>query len=90
MGLNRFLKEVPKFENQIHNISSFYELWLQTAVKYGIIIVLLALVLPKNNNYIRWSWLQDKVVTHFPFVEELRSYDANQRDRGQASLLTFP
>ena len=89
MGLNRFLKEVPKFENQIHNISSFYELWLQTAVKYGIIIVLLALVLPKNNNYIRWSWLQDKVVTHFPFVEELRSYDANQRDRGQASLFNF-
>ena len=51
--------------------------------------MLLALVLPKNNNYIRWSWLQDKVVTHFPFVEELRSYDANQRDRGQASLFNF-
>lgn len=89
MGLNRFLKEVPKFESQVQNISSFYELWLQTAVKYGIIIVFLALVLPKNNNYIRWSWLQDKVSSHFPFVEDLRSYDTYQRDKNQASLFNL-
>ncbi len=63
--------------------------WFKTVVIYSIFIVALALLLPKSYNYLSWPWLQEKVYTYFPFVEDLRSYDAYTRKKENATLFDF-
>lgn len=81
MGLYKYFNEVE--------IERLYTPWLKTVTLYSVLIVFLALLLPKNNNYIQWPWLQQKVYTHFPFIEELRSYDSYSRTSGEATLFNF-
>ena len=80
MGLNKYAVIKTDF---------FLSLGFKTISIYGILIVALALLLPKSYNYLKWPWLQEKVYTHFPFVEELRSYDTYTRKSGNASLFDF-
>ncbi len=80
MGLDRY----TKVKSDI-----VYGNWIKTVTCYSILIVLLALILPKSYNYISWPWLQEKVYTYFPFVEELRSYDAYTRKKQDATLFDF-
>ncbi|MSU00700.1 transglutaminase-like domain-containing protein [Tissierella pigra] len=80
MGLDKYSKK---------KIQNLYAPWLKTLTNYSILIVFIALLLPKNYNYIEWFWLQQKVYTAFPFVENLRSYDKYTRKSGEAILFDF-
>ncbi|NLV89790.1 MAG: transglutaminase domain-containing protein [Tissierellia bacterium] len=80
MGLNKYTSiKIDILHNQ----------GFKTITAYSILIVALALILPKTYNYIRWPWLQEKVYTYFPFVEDLRSYDTYGRKAGNANLFDF-
>ncbi|CAK7057017.1 transglutaminase domain-containing protein [Tissierella sp.] len=80
IGLNKY------YEKKIQNL---YNPWLHTLTTYSILIVFIALLLPKSYNYIEWPWLQRKVYTIFPFIEDLRSYDIYSRKSGNATLFNF-
>ena len=90
MGMNRYNKN--ELESQSVSSDGYdrtYNIWIGTAIKYSILIVVLALILPKSNNYIQWPWLQHKIYTKFPIVEELRSYNNFLRSSGHAYLFDF-
>lgn len=90
MGLDNYSKERIEVDNSTnYNFEELYTPWLKTAAMYSILIVSIALLLPKNNNYIVWPWLQQKIYTTFPIVEKLRSYDSYNRKSGKASLFDF-
>lgn len=90
MGLYKFSKGLDAHkENDNFDKDKLYRQWMETAAKYSILIVVIALVLPKNYNYIRWPWLQQRVYRTFPFVEDLRSYNTYTRGSGEASLFNF-
>jgi transglutaminase-like putative cysteine protease len=63
--------------------------WISTAAKYSLIIVILALLLPKTNRHITLPWLQDYVYKTFPAVEDMRSYDVSSRWIGPAKEFSF-
>ncbi|MDR7855974.1 transglutaminase domain-containing protein [Tissierella sp.] len=90
MGMNRYnKKELDSQSVSSDDYDRTYNLWIGTAIKYSILIVVLALILPKSNNYIQWPWLQHKIYTKFPIVEELRSYNNFLRSSGHAYLFDF-
>ena len=90
MGLDKYIKEENKVKNSINSeFTRIYTPWVQTVIMYSILIVSIALILPKSHNYLQWPWLQDKVYTAFPFVEELRSYNSFSRKTGEATLFNF-
>lgn len=80
MGLDKYSKK---------DVDKLFTPWLQTVTRYSIIILLTALILPKNYNYINWPWLQQKVYSTFPSIENLRSYDSYSRKTGAADLFSF-
>ena len=89
-GLTKYSKQKEKVhESKSINIERLYSPWVTTTVNYSILIVILALLLPKSNDYIRWNWLQNKVYAYFPFVENLRSYGVYRRESGEATLFDF-
>ena len=89
MGLDQFFKEAEQLKKNEIKIEKLYDPWIKTVVKYSILIVGISLLLPKNYNYIQWPWLQQQAYQTFPFIEDLRSYDAFTRDVGEASLFNF-
>lgn len=90
MGLDKYIKEDKKVENSMSSeFTRIYTPWLQTVFMYSILIVSIALILPKSYNYLQWPWLQEKIYTSFPFVEELRSYNSFSRKTGEATLFNF-
>lgn len=90
MGYCKFVKETNKFRQKTSvDLEKLYSPWIMTAIKYSVLIVILAILIPKNYNYINWPWLQHRVYTAFPFVENLRSYDVYTRASGEASLFIF-
>ncbi len=90
MGSDRFSREIKKLNKSTPiNEEKLYSSWIQVVIKYSLLIVIIGLLLPKNYNYIRWPWLQGRVYSVFPFVEDLRSYDAATRGGGEAGLFNF-
>lgn len=90
MGLESYSKEKKNSdESQIVSLERLYIPWLQTALTYSILIVFIALLIPKGYNYIRWSWLQNKVYETFPMVADLRSYNTFSRGVSEAKLFDF-
>ena len=63
--------------------------WLITSISYSIIIIAIASMIPKTNNYIKWPYLQRKVYNRFPVVEELRYYKEYNRETASAELFNF-
>ncbi len=89
MGLNKYPNRRAQIDSSSNNFEILYTPWLKTVTLYSMLIVFIALLLPKSSNYIQWPWLQQKVYNAFPFVEELRSYDNYSRRSGKASLFSF-
>ncbi|MDR7870533.1 MAG: transglutaminase domain-containing protein [Tissierellaceae bacterium] len=90
MGLDNYFQETNRLkENANVNEEKLYLPWIKASIKYSILIVTISLLLPKNYNYINWPWLQQRVYNTFPFVENLRSYDAYTRTSGEAQLFNF-
>ena len=63
--------------------------WLITSISYSIIIIAIASMIPKTNNYLKWPYLQRKVYNRFPVVEELRYYKEYNRETASAELFNF-
>lgn len=80
IGLNKYSQK---------KLQNLYNPWFHTLTTYSILIVFIALLLPKSYNYMEWPWLQQKVYTIFPFIEDLRSYDIYSRKSGNATLFNF-
>ncbi|NLY46673.1 MAG: hypothetical protein GX053_11925 [Tissierella sp.] len=90
MGYYKFRKETDKLIKKASvDVDHLYSPWIKTVSKYSVFIVIMAVLLPKNYNYISWPWLQHRVYTVFPFVENLRSYDTYTRTSGEAGLFNF-
>lgn len=89
MGLYRYSKSFNIFKKNKENFERLYYPWIKTITIYSIIIVSLALILPKNNKFIHWPWLQKLVYEKFPNIEDLRSYDVYRRDTGETTLFNF-
>lgn len=90
MGIDKYFKKAIQSESDAgHIYEELYTPWLKTVTMYSILIVLIALLLPKSNNYIEWSWLQQKISTTFPSFEKLRSSNSSNRNLGQTVLFNF-
>lgn len=90
MGLDKYSKRKLIVENSLmSDFEDLYPPWLRTVAIYSIIIVSIALLLPKGYDYIQWSWLQQKVYSSFPKIEELRSYNTYVRGNEEASIFDF-
>ena len=90
MGDYKFIKEIDSLKKKADiDLERLYSPWIRTVSKYSVLILIIAILLPKNYNYISWPWLQHRVYSLFPFVEDLRSYDIYTRTSGEASIFNF-
>lgn len=90
MGLNKYSNEKIQVENSTdYDFEKLYTPWLKTVTMYSVLIISIALLLPKCSSYIQWPWLQQKVYSAFPFVENLRSNNSYGRKSGEAALFNF-
>lgn len=71
------------------NDNKVFGRWISIAITYSIIIVSIAFLIPKSNNYIGWPYLQEKVYNSFPVVEDLRYYKDYNRKTANANLFNF-
>lgn len=71
------------------NNDKIFSRWIRIAIIYGIIIVSIAFLIPKSNDYISWPWLQKRVYNIFPIVEDLRYYKDYNRKTANAELFNF-
>lgn len=84
-GLVSFNKEIEKVEPELKEyFPRLKDFWSKTTVIYGILIVAIALILPKSDNNIRWTWMEDQITSIIPKIEEMRSSNINTRGSGQA------
>ena len=79
LGLDKYSKEKIKGRSFI----------LKTIVLYSFLIITLALLIPKSSNSIQWHWLENKVYSAFPGIEDLRSSDKYSREFGNADSFEF-
>lgn len=90
IGLNSYIKETNKLlSSPAYDVKDIYPNWRRTLIRYAIIIVLIASIIPKNSDYISWPWLNRKVTSAFPRVEEFRASEKYSRRSGQANLFDF-
>lgn len=90
LGLTKyFLEKENVDETRTNALERLYSPWIKTAINYSMLIVVVALILPKSNSHLKWGYLQQKVYTYFPFVEDLRSYDIYSKKAEIASLFDF-
>lgn len=90
MGLKKYYNEKAKVENPTsYGLEGSYARWLKIVIMYSILIVSTALLLPKSNRYIEWSWLQQKAYNTYPDIENLRSDNDYDRKSGNISSFIF-
>lgn len=82
IGLDKYYKTHTNFKET-------YTPWIKTIILYSLLIVTISLILPKNPNYIQWTWLQNKAYDIFPGMEDLRSANTFSRGYGKASNFQF-
>ncbi|WP_409228307.1 transglutaminase TgpA family protein [Gudongella sp. SC589] len=68
---------------------NLYPSWMNVVLIYSIVIALLASTLPGTTDYIRWNWLNERVTSAFPAIEELRSSEGVRRVSGDAQSFEF-
>lgn len=89
-GMQNYRKEVTKVEPSLRQgFSRLYSFWNKTTLVYGILIVLIALILPKSDSNIRWIWMEKQINSIIPKIEELRSSNTATRGNSQASRFNF-
>lgn len=90
LGLDRYFREEDriKFKDNL-DLRKFYTLCSKSTFNYGIIIILLALILPKNSYSIHWPWLEERVEGLFPSINDLRPANTTGKKYLQAALFDF-
>lgn len=68
---------------------NFNHFWIKKTVLYSSFIILISLILPKPNNYIQWSWLDEKIYDLFPIVKDLRSHNPSTEVTEKPILFDF-
>jgi len=83
---------IPGKRESFLNLSSSTDgqlLRFRTGTKYSVLIVVVALLLPKTDRHLKFPWLEAKVNETFPFVEDLRSTGEGSRNVGEAGGFDF-
>lgn len=89
-GLMSYKKEKSKVEPELRaQFSRLTPFWHKTTLIYGILIVLIALILPKREDNIQWAWMEDQISSIAPKIEEMRSNNTTSRGSGQAGRFHF-
>lgn len=89
-GLISYKKEKSKVEPGLRQyFSRLSPFWSKTTLIYGVLIVIIALILPKSENNIRWIWMEDQISSIVPKIEELRASDTATRGTGQAGIFSL-
>ena len=78
-----------KYKKSKFNSSKLFNRWIRISIIYSIIIISIAFLIPKSNDYINWPWLQNKVYNTFPMIEDLRYYKDYNRKTANADLFNF-
>ncbi|MBV1758442.1 MAG: DUF3488 and transglutaminase-like domain-containing protein [Dethiosulfatibacter sp.] len=90
MGTNKFFRERDIWKNREGNdFENLYRPWVRTVLVYSVFIVLIAGLLPKGTNFLRWRWLEQKVFDVFPIVEDMRGGNHYIRGTGQADFFNL-
>lgn len=90
LGLDLYLREMRRTSNpKEYKVKDIYANWKKILLTYSILIITLALIIPKNTNYISWPGMYERVVSIFPFVDEFRSAQAYSRRDGESDLFDF-
>lgn len=90
IGLNSYLREKQRVSSSYdYDLRHIYSNWQRTLIVYSFTIVFLALIIPKNTDYIAWPWLNRKVTSVFPGIEEFRSSQKYSRRNGETNLFDF-
>lgn len=90
IGLNAYRKEENKLlQSPGYDLQDVYPNWRKTVLRYAILIIFLAIIIPKNTDYISWPWLNRKTTSIFPQIEELRSSEKYSRRSGEATIFDF-
>lgn len=63
--------------------------WFKMSFQYTIIVVIVALLLPKASNIVEWSWMENKIIEAFPGIETLRQDLQDTRTLTGATLFDF-
>ncbi|KAB3527695.1 transglutaminase TgpA family protein [Alkaliphilus serpentinus] len=66
-----------------------YPHWFKTAISYGLIIIIIAAILPKGGAVIDWYWLESKIQKRFPTLIDLRDDVVYSRAYSQAEPFNF-
>lgn len=97
VGLRNYSRERESTDKVFtHAFHYYYKSKISIIISYGLVIVALALALPKGGRIIRWEWLRDKAYEAFPFLEEFRSTefvvkgDAKTTSRYINTILGYP
>lgn len=69
--------------------TALYSPWMRTALGYGLIIMLIAGLLPKGGSLIEWYWIEEQAQQYFPVVFDLRNDLIYSRSFGQSELFDF-
>ncbi|HAE43613.1 MAG TPA: hypothetical protein DCG34_11970 [Clostridiales bacterium] len=87
MGTNKYFNEKNIWKSKEDNtFGNLYQPWVRTVVTYSVLIILIAGLLPKGTNFMRWYWLEQKVYELFPIVEDMRGGNYYIRGTGQAGF----
>ncbi|MBM7614770.1 transglutaminase TgpA family protein [Alkaliphilus hydrothermalis] len=90
IGSQQYVRiEKSSLNQKIHLKAGIYPNWIKTALAYGLIIVLLAAILPKGRNVVDWYWLRDQVISRYPAITDLRDDLVYGRSYGQAEIFSF-
>lgn len=90
MGLNKYFdKRMQAESSSNYDFEKLYTPWLKTIFWYSLLIIFIAIFLPKSDSFLHWPWLQQKVYNTFPNVENLRSANGQGRKSGEATLFDF-
>ena len=89
-GMNKYFDEQRDWEGaERTRMDSLYGPWILTVGIYSLLIIMLAMVLPKSGNALEWRWLEDRVYDVFPFVEDMRSDSEYNRGGREAETFDF-
>ncbi len=74
---------------KIRGIDAQFQEWIRFSFRYIIIILVVALLLPKGGNFVEWQWLENQLINLIPSLEDLRQETQHMRTFTSAELFSF-
>ena len=90
IGLEAYFKRAREhMVDNIRNSEEIFRIWFKTIIGYGLIVIIIASILPKFNYRIDLHWLEYKVNQHFPTIATLRDDFNYSSSRGKSTLFSL-